>query len=187
MSFSVSDWNPSRVESMKKYIKQRRAVEDTWQVLQNSEGQDAAVVPASGRWIVPLSVWVQQRAQLIERGQELGVILEPADDPAALSADIAGLAVIAIRFPTFTDGRGFSAARLLRERYDFSGELRAVGDIFRDQIFALARCGFDAFVLREGEDECAAIEALDTFSEVYQAANDRGPLFERRFARPGQP
>ena len=168
---------------MKKYIKPGRAIADGWHTLEAPADPAQVVVPVIGQWIVPLTVWKQQRAHLLTRVQCVGVVLDPADDPADLAEDARVLPLIAVRFPTFTDGRGFSTARLLRERLGFKGELRAVGDIFRDQIFALARCGFDAFVLREGEDEQGALAALTEFSEVYQAANDRGPLFNRRFAR----
>lgn len=167
---------------MKKLIKQGRPEADPWHVLEVAEGQ-AAVVPHSGRWIVSLQVWQQQRAQLLTRGQDIGVRLESADDPSALAEDASHLALIAVNFPAFNDGRGYSSARLLRERYGFTGELRAVGDIFQDQLFLLARCGFDAFLLREGEDEESALRALSVFSEAYQAAQDRGPLFERRFGQ----
>jgi uncharacterized protein (DUF934 family) len=87
-----------------------------------------------------------------------------------------------VNFPKFTDGRGYSTGRLLRERYGYRGELRAIGDIFRDQLLYLSRCGFDAFVLRPGEDPQAALAAFGDFSEAYQAAVDRPlPLFRRRF------
>lgn len=175
-------WNLSRVASMKKLIKSGRLQADVWHVLEVVEGQPA-VVPQAGRWIVPLRVWREQRDQLLSRGQDIGVRLEPADDPAGLAQDVAHLALIAVNFPAFNDGRGYSTARLLRERHGFRGELRAVGDIFQDQLFLLMRCGFDALLLREGEDEQAAIRSLGVFSEAYQAAQDRGPLFERRFIR----
>ena len=109
------------------------------------------------------------------------VWLASSEEPEALAQDAARLPLIAIDFPKFTDGRGLSGARLLRERYGFRGELRAIGDIQRDQLFDLARCGFDAFVLREGEDAEAALAAFNTFSDAYQTSVDRpAPLFRRR-------
>ena len=91
------------------------------------------------------------------------------------------LKVIAIEFRTFNDGRGYSTARLLRERYGWRGELRAVGDVLRDQIFYLARCGFDAFELQDGQDVDAVLAAFNDFSERYQASVDQPlPLFRRR-------
>jgi uncharacterized protein (DUF934 family) len=107
--------------------------------------------------------------------------LQPTDDPAAFADRLAGAVRVEVNFPKFTDGRGYSIARLLRERHGYRGELRAVGDIRRDQVFYLSRVGFDAFVLREGEDADQALAALGDFSEAYQASVERPlPLFRRR-------
>jgi len=107
--------------------------------------------------------------------------LEPHDDPAAIATRLAGCARVEVHFPKFTDGRGYSIARLLRERYGYRGELRAVGDVQRDQLFYLSRVGFDAFLMREGEAPEAALAALADFSEAYQASVERPlPLFRRR-------
>jgi uncharacterized protein (DUF934 family) len=92
--------------------------------------------------------------------------LEPADDPASVSLE--GVARVEVNFPKFSDGRGYSIARLLRERYGYRGELRAVGHITRDLLFFLESCGFDAFELREGEDLQEALASFDYFSHSYQ-------------------
>jgi uncharacterized protein (DUF934 family) len=92
--------------------------------------------------------------------------LEPTDDPA--SAPIEGVARVEVNFPKFGDGRGYSIARLLRERRGYRGELRAVGHITRDLLAFMERCGFDAFELREGEDPREAIRSFDDFSHAYQ-------------------
>jgi uncharacterized protein (DUF934 family) len=112
--------------------------------------------------------------------------LEPHDDPAAFAQRLDGVLRVEVNFPHFADGRGYSIARLLRERCGYRGELRAVGDVQRDQVFYLARCGFDAFLLREGEDAEGALAALHDFSEAYQASVERPqPLFRRRSSRSG--
>jgi uncharacterized protein (DUF934 family) len=91
--------------------------------------------------------------------------------------------MVAVHFPKFNDGRGYSSARLLRERLGFAGELRAVGDVLRDQLFLLARCGFDSFALRADQDPASALSAFKDFSVRYQAATDEVlPLFRRRTA-----
>ncbi|MEA3194430.1 MAG: hypothetical protein QOD26_2763 [Betaproteobacteria bacterium] len=109
------------------------------------------------------------------------VRLEPADDPAAVAGQLAGATRVEVNFPKFGDGRGFSIGRLLRERFGYKGELRAVGQITRDHLFFLESCGFDAFELREGEDAAEAIAAFDDFSESYQVTATRPvPLFRRR-------
>lgn len=129
--------------------------------------------------IVPLALWLERRAALIARG-ETGVWLAPADDPAALTDDVHRLPLIAIDFPQFTDGRGYSHARLLRERYRFAGELRAIGDIQRDQLYYLAQCGFDAFAIPDTKDARDALNGFLDFSDGYQATATRVPWFHRR-------
>ena len=112
------------------------------------------------------------------------VVLEPIDDPARLAGSLAGIGVIAVNFPKFGDGRGFSIARLLRERYGYRGELRAVGEVGRDHLYFMAQCGFDAFELRAGENAEEVLAAFRDFSEGYQAtAAQPQPLFRRRVAR----
>ena len=107
--------------------------------------------------------------------------LEPGDDPAKVADRLGAAARVEVNFPRFADGRGYSIARLLRERHGYTGELRAVGDVQRDQLFYLSRCGFDAFLLREGEDAEGALAALRDFSEAYQASVERPqPLYRRR-------
>ena len=107
--------------------------------------------------------------------------LGPADDPAAFAARLAHAARVEVEFPKFGDGRGFSIGRLLRERHGYRGELRAVGQITRDHLLALERCGFDAFELREGEDPQEALAGFEAFSEAYQATVTQPlPLFRRR-------
>jgi uncharacterized protein (DUF934 family) len=92
------------------------------------------------------------------------------DDLVALGVD--KLPLIALYFPKFADGRNYSSARLLKERFDFKGELRAEGDILRDQLFYLSRCGFDTFELKEGQNVEQALKGFRDFSDVYQSAAD---------------
>jgi uncharacterized protein (DUF934 family) len=100
---------------------------------------------------------------------EAGVIrLEPGDDPAAVA--LAGATRVEVNFPKFGDGRGYSIAKLLRNRYGYKGELRAVGHITRDHLYYMERVGFDAFELREGEDPAEALAGFETFSVSYQRA-----------------
>ncbi len=166
---------------MSTLIKQRKIVEDRWRVFGLPNEPVADSLPAEGDIVVPLSVWRGQQAALLGRQGRTGVWLEASEDPAALFSAGPMPELVAVRFPSFTDGRGYSIARLLRERHGFRGELRAIGDVIRDTLFDLSRCGFDAFALRDDQDAEAALAAFDDFTEVYQAAADRGPLFARRF------
>lgn len=107
------------------------------------------------------------------------LVLEPDADLRSVADRLPGLKAIAVRFPKYADGRGYSIGRLLRERYGYRGELRAVGEIARDHLQPLARCGFDTFQLREGEDAQEALKGLDDFSVTYQASA-AGPATARR-------
>ncbi len=138
--------------------------------------------PAGTPALLTLAQWQAGRDGWLALGVPVGVLLAPADDPLALGADVSKLALVAVQFPAFADGRGYSSARLLRERLQYTGELRAVGDVLRDQLFLMARCGFDSFALRDDQEVDECLTAFRDFTEVYQAANDRGPLFARRFA-----
>lgn len=123
--------------------------------------------------IVPLAQW---------KG-ESRVLLGTADDPAAIAADLDRISTIVIEFPQYTDGRGYTIARLLRERYGFKGEIRAAGEVLRDNLFYLSRCGFDSFVLSDQSKLDEALSGLSDFSDGYQASVERPqPLFRRRAA-----
>lgn len=159
-------------------ILNRRIVEDRWQFV-----AAGAEVPADGDLIVPLVTWLASREAITTRAGRTGVWLGPADDPAALAGDFDRLPLIAVQFPQFTDGRGYSTARLLRTRFGFGGELRAFGDVWQDQVFYLSRVGFNAFVIKAGKSLEGALNALDDFSEAYQSsAAQPVPLYRRRLA-----
>ncbi len=165
-------------------IRQRNIATDSWQLLRDAPGGAPAVVPCDGELIVTAKRWLREREGLLARPGRIGVLFEGDDEPAQLADDLRLFGVVAVDFPRFTDGRGYSLGRLLRERYGWRGEMRAVGDIQRDQLFYLARCGFDTFVLREGEDLPVALAAFQDFSERYQGAVDEPlPLFRRRDVR----
>jgi uncharacterized protein (DUF934 family) len=128
--------------------------------------------------LLPLAVWRARRDEIIARDQPLGVWLDSDEGPEALAGDIDRFAVIGVNFPKFTDGRSYSSARLLRERYGYGGEIRALGDVLQDQLFYMQRCGIDAYALRADKDIEKALAGLSVFSETYQAAVDQPqPLF----------
>lgn len=149
-------------------IKDGAVVDDLWLTVADGEP-----LPDGVPVIVSASRWQAERDALSQRQGSLGVRLR-ADEPAAtLGADARHLELIAIEFPSFRDGRGYSTARLLRERYAFRGELRAVGDVQRDQLLFLHRCGFDAFAIESVDAVQHWTAALSEFSVVYQVAADR--------------
>ncbi|MEM5296540.1 DUF934 domain-containing protein [Burkholderia sp. JPY481] len=175
---------------MASIIKNRDIVNDDWSVVRAAE--DGALPAVSelpaGKVIVPLVLWQAEREALIAaRGAtEIGVWLAPDSEPADIAGDFDKLALIAVDFPVFRDGRGYSIGRLLRERYGYKGELRAIGDVLRDQVRLMFRCGFDAFAVRADKDINDALKAFDDFTVQYQGAvDDPSPLFRRRAAQAG--
>ncbi len=163
---------------MAQIIKHRAVIQDSWRLLEQGS---IGALPYSGDVIVPLDLWTRERDTLSFRLGRIGVWLKADADPAAIAPDLARFEVIAVRFASFTDGRGYSLARLLRERHGYRGELRAIGDVLRDQLYYLSRCGFDAFALRADQNPEQALSAFDDFSEAYQASVERPePLFRRR-------
>lgn len=156
-------------------IKNRQIVADTWRYV-----DAAADALPDGDIIVPLDLWQARKADLAARNSGLGLKLEPGQHPADIADDLNRFSLIALNFPTFRDGRAFSYARLLRERFGFKGEIRATGDVSRDQVFYMSRCGFDAFDVPEDRDPQGIVAALDDFSVTYQNAADTPLPFFRR-------
>ncbi len=164
---------------MSKITKNRQIVDCDDTLLRLNEDGSFADVPAAGLVLVPLAQYLAQREALQARGN-VGVWFAAADEVESLGDEAGKLAVIAVEFPAFTDGRGFTTGRLLRERYGYSGELRAFGDVFKDTLNYLVRCGFDSFAVREDKDIAEALKGLDDFTEFYQADAANLPLFRRR-------
>ena len=147
-----------------------------------------AVIPATGHVIVPLTLWTARKEELATRAArgEVGIWLESyelLEDLLASFPDINSLPVIAINFPRFVDGRGFSLATHLRTRYQYRNELRAIGDVLRDQLYFMKRCGFDAYALRADRSVEDALASLRDFSEPYQGAVDDAQPVWRRYGR----
>lgn len=170
---------------MAKIIKNGAVHDDAWQVLRLAEGEMAqSVALPDGPLIVPLAVWQERRAELIARRQQhgwpLGVWLAPSEGPEEIATELKLFEVIGIDFPKFADGRGYSTARLLRERHGYGAEIRCIGDIQRDQLFYLQRVGFDAFAVRADHDITSALSSLHDFSAAYQTSTDQLLQLQRR-------
>ncbi len=170
------------LESHSQIIKGREVVADDWSVLRLDETDtpEGAVVP-DGKIIVPLAVWLAQRDALGARAAgTVGVWISPDESGDAIKGEFDRFAVIAIDFPKFTDGRGYSIAYNLRKRLRYTGELRAIGDVLRDQLFSMHRVGFDAYATRPDRSIHDALKGLTVFSETYQASADQDlPLYRR--------
>ena len=131
-----------------------------------------AELPDSGAVIVGLDRWIRDRESLVARGTPLGIRLRSDQHLEAIAADLPHLSVVALEFPVFRDGRAYSHARLLRERWRFAGELRAVGDVLLEQLHFMQRVGFDAFEIAGPDPESAWAIAMGEFSTWYQATGD---------------
>jgi uncharacterized protein (DUF934 family) len=181
--------DPASVSSAQHIIRDGKVVADDWRLVESCEHGIAEILPISPRLIVPLKVWLAECDALTGNQRSLGVWLDSHEDPAELADDVEHLQLIAVNFPTFKDGRGYSIAYALRNRYGYSGELRAIGDVLRDQMFYMQRVGFNAFAVRADKDIHDALKSLSDFSESYQASTDQPqPLFRRRavaFAKVG--
>lgn len=160
---------------MPKLINLESAIDDTWQILEK-DFEDSPT-PNS---LVPMSYFIANTDAVLANG-DIGVWLDSDDQPEDLPAEASTLPLIAVNFPKFIDGRGYSIARFVRERLSYEGDLRAIGDVLLDQLFFYKRCGFSSFLLRDEIDTERALAAFGDFGEVYQAANDQPkPLFLRR-------
>lgn len=164
-------------------LKDGRLVEDPWRVV-----GDAAPLPAGAPAIVCFARFQVERDTLLARDAPLGVTLRNTDAVDALSGVLDRLALIALEFPKFSDGRAYSQARSLRERLGFAGELRATGDVLIDQALFMRRCGFDAYEIADAAKAPRFVEAFKTFSVFYQPAGDGRAAVSalRRFVSSGR-
>lgn len=161
-------------------ISNDQVIEDNWQIIERDFDGQPAELP-EGSLLLPMQFWLTHRDALTQRIETIGVWIDSDEQVEQLGEDVDKFTVIAVNFPTFGDGRGFSTARLLRDRYQYKGQLRAIGNAIRDQLFYLKRCGFDAYQLREGYDLNASTQSLNDFSVTYQASVEQPqPLFRRR-------
>jgi uncharacterized protein (DUF934 family) len=154
------------------------AVADSWFHAETADDLDR-----DGPVFVSLDLWRAERDRLA--GRTVGLRLASNQSPAEINEDLGAFSAIALEFPVFKDGRAFSHARLLRERYRYTGELRAVGQVLRDQALFMQRCGFDAFEIDSDEDVAGWQRALAQFSVFYQGTADgRATVVSRRHLRP---
>ena len=164
------------------FIKAGRLAEDGFVRVRDEEP-----VPEDVPVLVPASRLLADSQEFAAHRGPVGVIWPNNRRVAELAPHLDRLALIALVFPTFRDGRAYSQARILRERYGFRGELRATGDVLRDQFLFLARAGFDAFEVKKDADAAAFAAALARFSVVYQpAADQRASSFSRRLTEQAQ-
>jgi uncharacterized protein (DUF934 family) len=168
---------------MAQLIKNQNTAVDSWKTLEIAEGETPeSVTLPDGDIIFPLAVWQARKAEIISCHKRIGLLLQPDEQVEDVADDLDYFIVIAVNFPKFVDGRGYSTASLLRQRYHYQGELRAVGDVLHDQLFFMQRVGFDAYALKDGKNLVYALESgFAPFSDAYQTStNQPQPYFRRR-------
>ena len=168
---------------MARIIKNGAIAADDWKIVRLADGENPASLRLPvGPLLVPVAVWRVRARDLVERqyehGDPLGIWLSAEEGPELIADELDHFSVVAVEFSKFSDGRGYSTARLLRTRYGYSGELRAIGDVLRDQLFYLHRVGFDAFAVRTDKNIEQALAGLKDFSVAYQRSA-AGGLLER--------
>ncbi len=143
------------------------------------EGEE--LIPDGGGVILPLARFEADGSRLLDEGRPMGVLLQPDEPVEALAYDLPRLAAVVLHFPRFRDGRPYSSAALLRTRFGFRGEVRAMGDVLREQAREMVRCGFDAFAPADGSSAADWGAASGRYRHVYQTAADhRAPAFVER-------
>lgn len=160
----------------------------TGEVTNTPEQVAATVIPSSGKILVPLSVWIARKAELADRFAkgEVGIWLathEVLENLVSSVPDLNALPLIAVHVERFADGRIFSIGNLLRTRYGYKNELRAFGDVLRDQLFFLKRCGYDSYLIRADRSAEDALASLRDFTQPYQGAVDVNQPIWRRVNR----
>ena len=156
-------------------LKGGKKVDDAWQRV-----EDGDAVPAQGAIIVGLERWQNERDALVARQEPVGVLLRSGEQPEEIAGDLAQLELVALEFPEFKDGRPYSTARLPREKYGFTGELRAVGDVLLEYLLFMHRCGFDAFEMDSDDPERDWQIAVGDFDTWYQPTADGRPTANQR-------
>ena len=159
-----------------KVIKDNNIVEDSWQYI-----EEVSEELPTGDLIVPFDYWLEKQSELNQHDGQIAVSINGAVETEQVAEHLERFQLIALEFPVFADGRSYSHARLLRDRYAYRGELRAVGDVLRDQLFYMKRCGIDSFALRRDKDFNDALKAFKEFSVTYQNAADGAmPIYKVR-------
>ncbi len=146
--------------------------------------EDEAPLPESGEVLVSLARFIAEREALLSRDGKLGVWLQSSESPVAIAEDLDRIALVALDFPVFSDGRAYSSARLLRERYGYKGELRAIGDVLCEQLAFMVRSGFSSFDLQSPNAVEEFNAVVSEVRVVYQpTADGLATAIDRRLAK----
>ncbi len=166
---------------MQKLISKDSLMDDRWTILKVATGPEILQAVPGKNLIVPLKFWKQFSEELLDYAGDVAIWLDSDEQAEQIGERLHELPLIALNFPVFSDGRSYSNARELRQRYAYKGEIRAIGDVLRDQLYYMSRCGFDSFDLRQDQDSELCLQAFNDFKTGYQATiAEPVPLFRRR-------
>ena len=166
---------------MQNLIKQGAIVHDDWTLVKEASDPEILHVTQDRNLIVPIKFWNMYKLEIEDYLGEVTIWLNSDEFLDEIKEEINTFSLIALNFPVFSDGRPYTTAREVRQSWQFSGDIRAVGDVLRDQIFYMSQCGFDSFLLRHDQDPDSCIGALDDFKANYQSTVlEENPLFRRR-------
>ncbi|PCJ28416.1 MAG: oxidoreductase [SAR86 cluster bacterium] len=166
---------------MQKLIKNGSLADDNWTILKAASGPEVLKAVPRKNLIVPLQFWKSFQDDLLDHNGSIAIWLDSHEQAEQIGDDLKDMSLIALNFPVFSDGRSYSNARELRQRFEYKGEIRAIGDVLRDQLYYMSRCGFDSFDLRHDQDAQLCLEAFSDFKTAYQSSiAEPVPLFRRR-------
>ncbi len=154
---------------------------NTWELLTRDTSLETALASSSSQILVNALLWLEHKQALLQGGKQVAVWLDSDQGAGLIAHDLAQLPLVALNFPGFMDGRSYSTAVVLRKHYGYTGEIRAVGDVLRDQLFFMKRCGFTSFDLKDSVKLEDAQLAFSDFSGSYASTvEEPQPLFRRR-------
>ena len=166
---------------MPKLINKNAVIDNPWTVMKASTGPDILQAVAGKNFIVPLQFWKLYKEELDEYDGNIAIWLDSDENPEQITGGVDSLALIALNFPVFSDGRSYTNARELRQKHAFNGEVRAIGDVLRDQLYYMSQCGFDTFEIRHDQETELCLAAFKDFETGYQSTlTQPTPLFRRR-------
>ncbi len=166
---------------MQKLISTESLVDNHWTVMKVATGPEILQAVPGKNFIVPLKFWRLYREELNEYSGNIAIWLDSNEQVSDIGEEVHAFPLIALNFPVFSDGRSYTNARELRQRHGYKGEVRAIGDVLRDQLYYMAQCGFDTFELRHDQDPELCLNAFSDFNTGYQATIlEPTPLFRRR-------
>ena len=166
---------------MSNLIKNGQLINDNWTVLREATGPEVLTAVPGKNFIVPFKFWKAYKDELEEYLGDIAIWLDSDENVNDINLGEKPFSLIALNFPVFSDGRSYTNARELRQQLNYEGEIRAIGDVLRDQLFYMLRCGFNAFEIRHDQDPDLCLAAFNDFQTGYQASIDEpDPLFRRR-------